>query len=65
MGVMIRLLITLILLVAAAGGGFYAGIHYRNQQIVEHPEEVLKEYEAAFKKAASDKLDSVKKALQN
>lgn len=61
---MIRFLITVILIGLAFGGGFFTGIRYRNQQIVEHPEEVLKEYEAAFKKAAAEKLDGVKKALQ-
>ncbi len=60
---MIRLLLTLVLVAGGFGAGFYLGIQYRNDQIVENPEQFFREYGKSMQEKAGKKYEAVKKAL--
>lgn len=61
---MLRFIGLAFLLVAAFAGGVYFGISHRNDQLIQHPEELLKAYQEALKNTAVDKAEKIKKVLQ-
>ena len=60
---MIRLLAIVILLGIGFAGGFYTGIHYRNEELRENPEEFLRLHADKLGKSAKEKYEKVKKVL--
>ena len=62
---MIRLLIVVILLGIGFAGGFYTGIHHRNEQLRENPEEFLRLHADDLSKTAKDKYEKIKKILMD
>lgn len=57
---------TLMLLAVVGGafvGGFQAGLWYRDEQIREKPEEILKIYGEEVRKDAAEKFDRIKAIL--
>ncbi|MCA9541278.1 MAG: hypothetical protein KC620_20395 [Myxococcales bacterium] len=58
-----RILIMLALILGAAGGGFYAGIEYHKNAVVQDPELFLKELKEEMKKDASNKFGRIKDIL--
>lgn len=60
---LIRFLLLLVVVAGAFVGGFYSGLWYRDEQIRERPEEVLKIYGDELQKKAGKKIDRLKEVL--
>ncbi len=60
---MLRFIGLTVLLAAGFAGGFYFGVRHRNDQLIQHPEELIKAYQEAIKNTAADKAEKIKKVL--
>jgi uncharacterized protein YneF (UPF0154 family) len=60
---MIRTLLLLAIILGAFGGGFYMGMKYHQQEILENPEKFFEAYKDEFRETAKKKADKVLEVL--